>query len=136
MNPRAVDPVNTFGMPPVDRIHLCADRGCEQVGMTMFRRLKSDRPFYPEFSIREERALRQEQIKRGHDTAMIGGESAFGFALATAAAGHGLCVGVSGLCSPTLPEVESGEALGGLGVVKRLDKKSAGYENLIGLLHG
>ena len=53
MNPLAIDPVSTFGMPPVDLIHLSADLGGERVGITMFTRLKWDPPFYPEFSVRD-----------------------------------------------------------------------------------
>jgi sugar phosphate isomerase/epimerase len=59
MNPLAVDPISTFGMPPVELIHLSADLGCERTGMTMFTRLKWDPPFYPEFAIRGDRELQR-----------------------------------------------------------------------------
>lgn len=59
MNPLAIDPLSTFGMPPVGLIQLSADLGCERVGMTMFTRLKWDPPFYPEFSIRDDQTLQR-----------------------------------------------------------------------------
>ena len=60
INPLAIDPLSTFGMPPPDLVHLSADLGCEQVGMTMFTRLKWNPPFYPEFSLRDDQALQRE----------------------------------------------------------------------------
>ena len=59
MNPLAIDPLSTFGMPPVELIHLSADLGCERVGITMFTRLKWDPPFYPEFSVRDDQTLQR-----------------------------------------------------------------------------
>jgi sugar phosphate isomerase/epimerase len=53
VNPLAIDPISTFGMPPVDLVHLAADLGCEQVGMTMFSRGLWNPPLFPPFSVRD-----------------------------------------------------------------------------------
>ncbi len=57
MNLIAVDPLSTFGLPPVDLVHLSADLGCERVGLTMFSRALWDPPLYPAFNIREDQQL-------------------------------------------------------------------------------
>jgi sugar phosphate isomerase/epimerase len=57
VNPLAIDPLSTFGMPPVDLVHLSADLGCEQVGMTMFSRGLWDPPLFPPFSLRDDPQL-------------------------------------------------------------------------------
>jgi hypothetical protein len=57
LNLIAVDPLSTFGLPPVDLVHLSADLGCERVGLTMFSRALWDPPLYPAFNIREDPAL-------------------------------------------------------------------------------
>lgn len=54
MNPLAIDPLSTFGMPLADLVHLSADLGCEQVGMTMFSRGLWDPPLFPPFDLRED----------------------------------------------------------------------------------
>jgi sugar phosphate isomerase/epimerase len=57
VNPVAIDPLSTFGMNPVDLVHLAADLGCEQVGMQMRNSLRFDPPFYPDFSVKDDPAL-------------------------------------------------------------------------------
>jgi sugar phosphate isomerase/epimerase len=57
VNPLAIDPLSTFGMPPVDLVHLSADLGCEQVGMTMFSRGLWDPPLFPPFNVRDDPQL-------------------------------------------------------------------------------
>jgi sugar phosphate isomerase/epimerase len=57
VNPLAIDPLSTFGMPLVDLVHLSADLGCEQVGMTMFSRGLWHPPLYPPFNVREDPGL-------------------------------------------------------------------------------
>jgi sugar phosphate isomerase/epimerase len=57
VKPLAIDPLSTFGMPPVDLVHLSADLGCEQVGMTMFSRGLWDPPLFPPFNVRDDPQL-------------------------------------------------------------------------------
>jgi hypothetical protein len=57
VNPLAIDPLSTFGMPLVDLVHLSADLGCEQVGMTMFSRGLWDPPLFPPFNLRDDPQL-------------------------------------------------------------------------------
>ena len=57
MNPLAIDPLSTFGLPLVDLVHLAADLGCEQAGMTMFSRGLWDPPMFPPFTVRDDPQL-------------------------------------------------------------------------------
>jgi hypothetical protein len=57
VNPLAIDPLSTFGMPLVDLVQLSADLGCEQVGMTMFSRGLWDPPLFPPFNLRDDPQL-------------------------------------------------------------------------------
>jgi len=57
MNPLAIDPLSTLGMPLVDLVHLSADLGCEQVGMTTFTRNIWDPPLFPPFNLRDDPSL-------------------------------------------------------------------------------
>jgi sugar phosphate isomerase/epimerase len=57
MNPLAIDPLSSFGMPLVDLVHLSADLGCEQVGMTAFTRNIWNPPLFPPYNVRDDPGL-------------------------------------------------------------------------------
>jgi sugar phosphate isomerase/epimerase len=59
MNPIAIEPLSVFGMPPVQLVNLAADLGCEHIAAMMFG-VPWDPPFYPQFSLRDDPALRRE----------------------------------------------------------------------------
>src|ERR1700742_4054119 len=59
MNPLAIDPLSTLGMPLPDLIHLSADLGCEQVGMTMMSRPIWNPPLFPPYNVREDPSLQR-----------------------------------------------------------------------------
>jgi sugar phosphate isomerase/epimerase len=57
VNPLAIDPLSTFGMPLPELVHLSADLGCEQVGMTAMSRGLWDPPLYPPFRLQDDPQL-------------------------------------------------------------------------------
>src|SRR6201995_2596335 len=59
MNPLAVDPLSTLGMPLPDLVHLSPARGCERVGMTRAPRPIWNPPLYPPYNVREDPSLQR-----------------------------------------------------------------------------
>ena len=60
MNRLGIDRLSTFGMPPVEFVELAADLGCGHLGIGLARMSDYNPHGYPDWSLREDKALRRD----------------------------------------------------------------------------
>lgn len=67
MKPLGIERLGTFGMPPVEFVTLAADLGCTSVGIGLAPTPGYNPDRHPDWSLREDSALRRDTIAACHD---------------------------------------------------------------------
>jgi len=62
VNRLGIDRLSTFGMPPVEFVELAADLGCGHVGIGLSRMSDYNPHHYPDWSLRDDKALRRDFV--------------------------------------------------------------------------
>jgi sugar phosphate isomerase/epimerase len=67
MNPLGIERLGVFGMPPVEFAQLAAELGCDCIGMTLASTPGYNPHRYPDWSLRDDPALRRETLAACRD---------------------------------------------------------------------